>query len=265
MDSRAYEQFTDQLLARLKSDSSVRGLIALGSMADASYRDEWSDHDFWGVTEPGFQEQYLDNLDWLPNHKNILLAVSHGKSYRTVLYSDRHKVEFAVFDPDEAAEAKIERFAVLMDRGEISELAQSVCARTLEERSTVLAWPHRLENLCALVWTGYCVHRRGELLEARRYIECYALDTFLNLIQHHQSDSAHPTTDRLDPRRRLERRSPKLARELMGILDHPVPAAGLELLRVVKRELAPLAPTLAWKQVDTVLSWLEKDIQDSAV
>jgi hypothetical protein len=50
MDEQAYEAFTRQLKVRLMADPRVIGLITLGSTADATQRDEWSDHDFWVIT-----------------------------------------------------------------------------------------------------------------------------------------------------------------------------------------------------------------------
>ena len=80
------------------------GLVTLGTTADPTLRDEFSDHDFWVITEPGAQDSLIGDLSWLPDAPNIALTVSHGPRRRTVLYSNRHKVEFAIFDPEEARE-----------------------------------------------------------------------------------------------------------------------------------------------------------------
>src|SRR5262249_57449789 len=113
MDLASYEQFTSELHDRLAADPRVLGLLALGSTADASCRDQWSDHDFWVITEAGAQEPYLNSTDWLPRPEAILLRVCHGRNYRTVLYRDGHHVEFAVFDPTEAPQANVNRFSAL--------------------------------------------------------------------------------------------------------------------------------------------------------
>lgn len=262
MDCAAYERFTNQLAARLATDARVRSLIALGSMADPSYRDQWSDHDFWLIVGPGAQQHYLDDLSWLPEPHEILIAVPQGQSYYTVLYRNRHRVEFAVFEPGEADQGRIERYRVLLDRGGVEALARSVCQRTHEGRAAGLAWPHTLEHLCTLVWTAYGLHQRGERLTARHYIEAYAVGALLDLVQQHCPGDAPSTMDALDPRRRLEQRRPELAVELASALVQPVPAAGLALLRIVEREIAPTAPDLPWAKVATVRSWLEQTSRD---
>src|SRR5437773_1874120 len=102
MDERAYEAFTDQLKDGLMDDTRVVGLITLGSTADVTQRDEWSDHDFWVITHPGAQSYFRDEAGWLPAAEDILLTARHGLAYRTVLYRNRHKIEYAVFDRTEA-------------------------------------------------------------------------------------------------------------------------------------------------------------------
>ena len=47
------QAYTRQLVQTLESDARVLGLVALGSMASETYRDQWSDHDFWVITTPG--------------------------------------------------------------------------------------------------------------------------------------------------------------------------------------------------------------------
>jgi hypothetical protein len=48
MDPAAYDDYTRALTQRL-DDDRVLALIALGSMAEPSLRDQYSDHDFWLV------------------------------------------------------------------------------------------------------------------------------------------------------------------------------------------------------------------------
>src|ERR1051326_4053809 len=103
MDTSAYQSYLDQLKKQLLADPNVLGLIALGSTANLTYRDQWSDHDFWIITEPGAQTRYLDDEGWLPDADQILLKVRYGQTYHTILYQNQHKIEYAVFDRQEAA------------------------------------------------------------------------------------------------------------------------------------------------------------------
>jgi lincosamide nucleotidyltransferase B/F len=251
MKPEAFNVYTERLRASLESHTEVVGLVTLGSTADASLRDEWSDHDFWVITQPGAQDSVVEDLSWLPDPQNIAITVSHGRHRRTVVYRDRHKVEFAVFDAEEGRTGKVERYEILIDRSGIGELIESIHRNSLAEAHVR---PEALENLCVMVWSACERYGRGELLTARQYIDGFAVNLLLSLISNNKDgDQAR---DALDPRRRLEQRSPKLAAELLTIRDETVPQAGLHLLQIAERELKTKSATLAWEKVTMVQTWI---------
>ena len=250
MEAEAFETYTNHLRASLEAARDVLGLVTLGSTADPSLRDEWSDHDFWVITEPGAQDRFVDDLSWLPDYQNIAIVVCHGKHHRTVLYHNQHKIEFAVFDIDEARTGKIERYQILIDRDQIAELIDSIHQETLREAKLK---PDALENLCVTLWSACERYWRGELLSARQYIDGFAVNKLLGLIS-----NSEPDHDALDPRRRLELRSPALAAEVLALRDVTVPEAALRILEIVERELKPKAPELAWKNVRMVQGWIRE-------
>ena len=172
MNPTEYQRFLDELTSTLEADPAVVGLIALGSTADASSRDRLSDHDFWIITAPGSQSRYLDTFSWLPRAEEILMIGRHGASGRAVFYRDRHKAEYGVFDPEEAVRGKIEKFRVLLDRGDVWQPRRIDPASDAGgARPAALARPDRLENLCMLLWDDANERwERGERLSAQRYI-----------------------------------------------------------------------------------------------
>lgn len=254
MDAAQFENYTERLRVSLESVAQVIGLVTLGSTADPTFRDEWSDHDFWVITEPGAQDTLVEDLSWLPDYQNILFEVSHRPHGRNILFRNRHKVEFAVFDASEMNSRGIERYRVLIDRDRIAELIGKI---HLETHRQAKLRPEALENLCMLVWSAYEMHARGELLHARQYIDGFAINQLLNILH---SESADDRKDALDPRRRLELRAPELAAELHDLYGKPVPDAALALLAIVERELKPKAPTLAWDKVALVRSWIDQSV-----
>lgn len=257
MNSLDYQDFLNELVVTLEADPLVFGLIALGSTADAACRDRWSDHDFWIITSPGSQPRYLETFSWLPRADNILITVRHGTSYRTVLYENKHKVEYAVFDPREAVRGKIERFQVLIDRRGIGRLAESIQLETCKERGSALARPDMLENLCLLLWTAYERWERGEHLSSQRYVQ-FSVDALLDLLIAHDGLNKSRVADRLDARRRLEHREPELGRELRRIAALNPADAGVALIDLAERELKARAPDLAWSRVLVVKKWLQE-------
>src|SRR4029453_797774 len=169
-----------RLQVSLANARGVVGLVVMGSTADTKVRDQWSDHDFWIITETGAQEALVKDLSWLPDYRDILLVVTHRKHRRTVMYHNRHKVEFAVFDRNEAREGKIERYRILLDRDHIAEFIAAIHQLTLHEARTV---EDAVENLCVLLWTACERYGRGELLSARQYVDGFAVNQLLSLYQ----------------------------------------------------------------------------------
>ena len=251
-----YQSFLNELISTLEADPVVWGLIALGSTADATYRDEWSDHDFWIITAPGAQSHYLDTYVWLPRTHDILMTVRHGVSYRTVLYRNQHEVEYAVFDPNEAVGGKIDRYQVLIDRHDISSLAESIKLQTHQQRTSGLVKSDLLEHFCSLLWTAYVRWARGEHLSSQRYIQ-FAADTLLDLFQAHDGFKKSRAADQLDPRRRLEQREPELGQELLRIGGLVPPEAGIAMIDLAERKLMARTPELAWEKVSVVKAWLQ--------
>ena len=127
--------------------------------------------------------------------------VPHG---RTIVFHNRHKVEFAVFDATEVNTGKIDRYCVLIDRNRVAELIATVHDET---RQQAQLRPDALENLCVVLWSACERHMRGELLSARQYLDGFAIDRLLGLISN--IESGDERKDTLDPRRRLEQRSPE--------------------------------------------------------
>jgi hypothetical protein len=194
----------------------------------------------------------IEDLSWLPDHQNILFEVSHLPHGRTILFRDRHKVEFAVFDASEVNSGKIERHRIVIDRDHVGELIANVHRETCRQAKLR---PEALENFCIVIWSAVELHARGELLHARQYINGFAINQLLNILYSETSDERK---DALDPRRRIESRAPELAAELHELYSKPVPDAALHLLEIIERELRPKAPTLAWDKVTIVRDWISE-------
>jgi hypothetical protein len=137
MQKAEYQDFTATLLDRLTRDQRVIGLVALGSMAEQDYLpDRWSDHDFFVVVKSGEQEAFRVDLSWLPYFEEIAFSYRETAHGLKLVYASGHLLEFTVFDTAELQLAHINRFRVLLDRGNITQQlkkTQEATTRSVQE------------------------------------------------------------------------------------------------------------------------------------
>ena len=210
MELEAYREYTRALLRGLEADARVLGLVALGSMAEqGELPDAHSDHDFFVVTAPGAQEALRRDLGWLPDAGRVAHAFRETAHGLKALYDGGHLVEFAVFDAEELALARVNRYRVLLDRGgaEVTRRLADVAARTRAERGGPDdAW--RWGQLLSQVQVGVARCRRGELLSGRARLG-EAVAHLCALLARHGHAARPEVLDDLDPLRRVERAFPE--------------------------------------------------------
>ncbi len=245
MDPGDYERFTRDLQARLEADPRVLGLVAVGSMArQGSLPDRWSDHDFFVVVESGTQESFRSNLDWVPRHDEIALSFRETAHGVKAIFRDGHLIEFAVFDPDELALARINRYRALFDRERIGERLARVA-----EATAAGATPPSDEWLVGQFLTNLLVgmgrHSRGERLSARHLVQGSALGHLVALLTRHAESSEAALLDSLDSRRRFEAVFPALGRRLDAAVSLETPAAARALLGIAVESLPERFPEAA--------------------
>ena len=93
-----FESYLGELLASCSENPAITGLVLMGSTADRSRVDEWSDHDFAVITDAERVEQLRGDLSWLPRHARIVASVREHHDGFKVTYDDGAVVEFAVTD-----------------------------------------------------------------------------------------------------------------------------------------------------------------------
>jgi predicted nucleotidyltransferase len=254
MDPLRFDDFLQELARSLEQDPRVIAVITVGSTADSRYRDTFSDHDVWLVTEARAQNAYLADVTWIPSASRIVTTARFGGDYRTVLFDDGHLLTYAVRDTAQLNGATLERYAILFDRGQVVGLAEAARKRTAAARSRALASPELLPNTAILCWSAYVRSSRGEHLSAASLMAA-AVSHCLDLLSAHGVLPREATTDDLDPGRRLEFRLPDLAAQLHQVLGVPAASSAPVLLELLERELRPRTPQLPWSAVDTVRRW----------
>lgn len=138
MTPEAHAAFTAALVSALATDPDVVGVVLLGSSSGLPpLPDPFSDHDFFVVTRPGVQERFRTTSSWLPDAAAIALTFRETAHGVKVLYAGGHLAEFAVFDLDELAVARVNRYRVALDRADVAARMERVHAASLAEAAVV--------------------------------------------------------------------------------------------------------------------------------
>jgi hypothetical protein len=256
MNAADHRAFAEQLLSNLAGDEDVLGLVLLGSTSgQPPAPDDFSDHDFFVVTRPGAQERFRTELGWLPGAAQVALAYRETAHGLKVLFASGHLAEFAVFDLDELALARINRYAVPLDRADVAERLER--GREARRAEAAAAAPHderwEVGQLLASLVVGAGRAARGERLSGHGRVRVDALGHLVRLLRARLAPSESARLDDLDPMRRLEQALPAVAAELDRALRLPVTAAARALLAIVSRERPELVTPAARDAVERAL------------
>ena len=206
----AFVVYQTQLRELVAARSEVIGLVFLGSSADLKRVDEHSDHDFFLVVTEGFGEQYRTNLDWLPNHLDILLAPRETAHGLKVVYRDLRLLEFAVFEDPELELASANDYTVVLDKTDITPRMAAIAKRSVPKAIDAKA---EFELFLSLIQIGVGRFRRGELIASEQHLKIYAVEKLIKLIRHYNPVQS-TRADSLNPFRRFEFDYPGLGREI---------------------------------------------------
>ena len=232
-------QFEDQLTANLSAHPDVIGLIFVGSAADHSRFDEWSDHDFFVVTTEGAGEALRQDLSWLPNADQVAIRPRETAHGLKVVYRDGHVLEFAVFNDSELELAGANAYLVTVDKtGNIGERMAAIAAKSAAAAAKAItvefdeAAQYEL-FLCQLL-IGVGRARRGEALIAGEHVRSWAVGTLVGLIRHwqHPVRGTERATDNLNRLRRFEKQYPTLGIRIASAQEKSVEDCARALLEV---------------------------------
>jgi len=256
MDIQAYRQLTENLKSNLDKDERVLALIALGSMAETSRTpDNWSDHDFFVITQTGEQENFRNDLSWLPSHEQIILNIRETAHGLKVLYNNGHLLEFAVFDTAELQVARVNDYRILFDKADITPMITSL----VRDELPAVNMHKELSMVLALLLVGAGRYARGEKLSAHAFIKTYILYSLLPLLRQHLAVATDPSPlDTLDPIRRFEQVFPEIGAKINQILLLPPIEAALDILELVDRLLRDTMPDYPVQAADVVKAYLEQ-------
>ena len=210
------EQFLDfsyRLTASLLERQDVLGLVLVGSTADTSRVDEWSDHDFFVITKTGSAESLRQDLSWLPDHEQIIMSPRETDHGLKVVYQNSHVLEFAVFDDEELELASANAYEVAIDRSDISARMAAIAERSAPKPFDLAA---EFDIFLAHILIGVGRGRRGEHLIAGHFARTICLNAALGFARALAAPmpGSEAKEDNLNRYRRFELQYPELGEEL---------------------------------------------------
>jgi len=240
--------YRESLAANLRKRAEVLGLIFVGSAADTTRVDEWSDHDFFVVTQEGAAEGFRQDLSWLPEYQEIVIRTRETAHGLKVICSNGHVLEFAIFNDSELELAGANAYAVFIDEANIEFRMAAIAERS---KPGAFEPAKEFELLLAHLLIGVGRYRRGEVLIAGQQIRSYALNHVLGLVRHvtPPAEGTETAEDNLNRFRRFERQYPELAAEIENALQSNVEACAIALLNLV---LGQLGSSVTQQQLDQV-------------
>lgn len=240
-ERRDFDTYTRLLAEAAERVPGVRSLVLLGSASEEARarRDEWSDHDFYAILEPGSQDEVRERLDLLPLREHVVMVAAEGTIGFSVLWDDGHLFEFGIGTPDELGAVGVDSAQLLLDpRGDGAALVADARRRRAE------AAPPAAEDAVGLalvkLLVGFGRVRRGEVLSASAFVRGHAVGQICAAVRLRRGGDAGPdSADPYDPVRRFERDHPAVAAAIAEALRLPVEDAARALVRLVRRELEP--------------------------
>ncbi|HEY5320399.1 MAG TPA: hypothetical protein VIJ76_05955 [Galbitalea sp.] len=246
-----FELYLVELLAACAAHPLIDGLVLMGSTADRSRVDEWSDHDFAVIAPTPSLELLRGDLGWLPRHQSLVFAArEHHDGFKAV-YDDGSVIEFAVTDGVGLSTFHANAWEVTYDSaGDLDGLMKTVAARV---KASDRVDPIRdFDVFLASLLIGVGRARRGEVLSAWSLVGGQAVDHLLPVLVAAlpipAGGDAH--ADNLDARRRIELVHPEFG--LAELLETDVETAARNLLTQAEHLLRPRWPDYPETHVDAI-------------
>ena len=251
-----FEAYLHELVVECHGNPLITGLVLMGSTAERSRVDQWSDHDFAVVCTPGAQEELRTDLSWLPRSSSIVAVAREFHDGFKALYRDGSVAEFAVVDLDGLSTFHANAFEVAYDDDVVEDVMKVVSQKPLPGTRTDPLLDMTVFLASILIGVGRA--RRGEALSASGSIRGLGLEHLLKLLTQFEP-AEHPLLlDTLDPRRRFEFAFPDVGSALAAALDSHIELCARQLLDIANEHLTPRwqdYPALAEQAVRQRLGW----------
>ena len=202
----------DEIGQSLQRSEHALALIGLGSVGlELDRLDSYSDLDFFVIVEAGHKHAYLDSLQWLSDVHPIAFSFLNTEDGYKVLFEDGIFCEFAVFEGTELEHIPFAPGRIVWKRTEIPDTFDQPITFPASKQKRDKDW--LLGEALTNIYVGLNREKRGEKLSATRFIQGYAVDRLLELVEY--VESANETfRDPFVNERRFEQRFPALTSQV---------------------------------------------------
>jgi hypothetical protein len=225
----------ERLTEVLRQDPDCLGLLALGSAADTTRMDDYSDLDFFVIVKDGTVQRFLSEDTWLSACAPLAYRFRNTVDGHKALWEDGIYVEYAVFDLSTLAHISYTTGRWCFKRDGIILPDQPHKPLPDPRQSVDFAYNEALTNLLV----GMMRYRRGERMAGARLIQVHAIDRILATLD----DPSIPLSPNVDPfslDRRIEFRHPEITPLLKDVLVDldKLPQATLALLAYLQARMS---------------------------
>jgi hypothetical protein len=212
MDTQSLLKRLDEIGRSLEQSGHALALIGLGSVGlELDRLDSYSDLDFFAIVEEGYKRVYLDSLGWLSDIHAIAYSFLNTADGYKVLFEDGIFCEFAVFEPTELEHIPFAPGRIVWKRTEIPDTFGQPISFPASKQKRDKDW--LLGEALTNIYVGLSREKRGEKLSAMRFVQGYAVDRLLELVEF--IEPANETyRDPFVNERRFEQRFPALTSQV---------------------------------------------------
>jgi hypothetical protein len=173
-------QRLDTLGEVLGARGDAIALIGHGSVGVDLHRlDEHSDLDFFVIVEQGAKQRYLDSIDWLEALHPVVFSFPNSVDGRKALFDDGLFAEYGVYTLDELARGSFSPGRIVWQRADAPAGLEIPPRRDRSPYETV---EYQLNEALTNLYVGLHRDARGERLSATRFIQGYAVDRVITML-----------------------------------------------------------------------------------
>jgi lincosamide nucleotidyltransferase B/F len=212
MDTQSLLTRLDEIGQSLSRSGHGLALIGLGSVGlELDRIDEYSDLDFFAIVEEGYKQACLDSLQWLEDVHPIAYSFLNTVDGYKLLFEDGIFCEFAVFELAELKNIPFTPGRIVWKQADVPDSLGLPILKPSAPSKRDREWI--LGEAVTNIYVGLQRDARGERLSGMRFIQGYAVDRLLELVEFiEEGEEAH--RDPFVNERRFEQRHPDVVPHL---------------------------------------------------